>query len=78
MPEPARRRFPALGASELADGASLGDVGRDLGVSSERARQVQAEALRHARERLIERLGEEPARHLGQPSWRSAPITRRG
>jgi hypothetical protein len=58
MGEPARRRLPSpIDASLTADGARLDDLGRELGVTRERARQIQAEALRHARELLVERLG---------------------
>ena len=79
MPEPDRRRFPSpIDASLAADGARLDDLGRELGVSRERARQIQAAALCHARELLVGCLGVDAAQALAHDEVRSPPITRRG
>jgi DNA-directed RNA polymerase sigma subunit (sigma70/sigma32) len=64
-------------ADDHEDGFKLAEVGEVLGLSGERARQIERVAIEHARELLVERLGQATAADLARVAWRSPRITRR-
>jgi len=67
----------ATKADDRDDGLKLAEVGDAFGLSGERVRQVERDALQHARELLVERLGQNEAADLARVAWRLPPIKHR-